>query len=324
MKPKTKILAKSGKKSIGRYIVQFGEIIILTILILLLPQQNVYLLRAYTETYAEKQTLLLPTPAPYPVNLHREEAPPISAYGTVIKDVASGVTLYEKNPEVRLFPASTTKIMTALVSLEDYHLEDPVTVKTVVTEGQVMGLTSGETLTVENLLYGTLVHSANDAAYALAEHHAGGVDGFIARMNEKAGQLHLTGTHFTNPIGFDNALHYTTPKDLANLSLVALKNQTLTKIVAVPQITISDTSYTHFHPLKNVNELLGKVPGVSGLKTGWTAIAGQALVTTVRRQDNEILITLLKSDDRFKDTEQLLNWVFANFEWKEFTPSTGD
>jgi len=238
----------------------------------------------------------------------------------MITDIASGVTLFEKNPDLQLLPASTTKIMTALVVLEDYKLDEVVEVGTIHTENNVMGLQTGEKITVENLLYGLLVYSANDAALALAQHHQGSVAGFVNRMNEKKDSLHLQNTHFTNPVGFDDHDQYTTVHDLTRLSLVALKNKTLAKIVGIPQITVSDITFTYFHQLKNVNALLGKIPGVSGIKTGFTQEAGECLVTTAQKDNQRVLLVLLRSKDRFGETEQLINWVFANTHWVTLTP----
>ena len=210
--------------------------------------------------------------------------------------------------------------MTAIVTLENYKLEDVVEVKTVITEGQVMHLVQGEKITVENLLYGILVHSANDAAFALAEHHPEGYDGFIKEMNEKATALHLSATHFDNPIGFDSENHYTTPRDLARLSLVALQNPVIHKIAGVSQITVSDIEYANFHALKNINELIGTLPGVSGLKTGFTQAAGQSLIAAAQRNDRHILVVVLKSEDRFGETARLIEWVFGNFMWTDMNP----
>ncbi len=296
-------------------------IAVLFFLLLELPPQNVYSFRSFTENFTPKVDLQLPTPAPLPENITLSQPPELSANGVMIVDLPSGMTLFEKNPDEKLLPASTTKIMTALVTLGEYQLSDIVRVRTVISEGQVMGLVPGEMITVENLLYGILVHSANDAAYALAEHFPSGVEGFVAKMNQKAADLSLTNTHFTNPIGFDDEAHYTTAEDLARLSRVALQHPVITKIAAVPQITVSDSQYIYFHPLKNVNELVGKIPGVGGLKTGWTLHAGQSVVTTVQRNSHQVLFVILKSNDRFGETEQLIEWVFTNFRWRNLSPS---
>lgn len=262
-----------------------------------------------------------PSPAPYPVNKTGwYPGPEISAAGVVVYDLASGVTLFGRNTDVSLFPASTTKIMTALVALEHYGLDDVVTVATVANSGAVMGLVPGEQITVENLLYGALVQSGNDAAWALAEHFPGGVPAFVGAMNEKAAALHLTNSHFTNPVGFDDPNHVMTAIDLTRLAAYALTNKTIAKIVAIPQITISDVTHTRFHPLTNVNTLLGKIPGVAGIKTGWTEEAGENLVTLVERNGHRIIIVVLKSQNRFADTESLITWVFTNYEWQVFSP----
>jgi D-alanyl-D-alanine carboxypeptidase (penicillin-binding protein 5/6) len=313
------MLAKIPLKKI--VLINIGVLIFCVIwafIFLSLPRQDNNLLQAYIETASPSPIIPTPTPTPtpLPVNVSNVLPPEIFAEGAYVVDMTTNTILYEKNSNLQLFPASTTKIMTALIALADYKLSDVVTIGKPLQEGQIMHLIAGEKITVENLLYGILVHSANDAALALAENHSGGVDGFVTRMNEKAQSLNLTQTRFTNPIGLDDVNHYTTVKDLATISLEALKNPEIVKIVAIPQITVSDINFTRFHPLKNVNELLGKIPGVSGLKTGYTEIAGQALVTTVQRNGHEILIVLLKSTDRFGETEKLINWIFTNFTWK--------
>lgn len=267
------------------------------------------------------RALPFPTPSlsPYPENITGTyPGYEITARGVVVYDVISGVTLYGRDADAPLAPASTTKIMTALVALDSYDLDEVVTVNTVANDGQVMGLVPGEEITVENLLYGALIHSGNDAAWALAEHMDGGVGAFVARMNKKAEELHLTKTHFTNPAGYDDVQHKTTAGDLTRLAAFALTNKTIAKIVAIPQITISDAKHTRFHALTNVNALLGKIPGVAGVKTGWTEEAGENLVTLVERDGHRVIIVVLKSRNRFADTEALINWVFANYEWKSF------
>lgn len=264
-----------------------------------------------------------PTPAPYPANQTGiYPGYEISAQGVVVYDLESGVTLYGRNTQVLLSPASTTKIMTALVALEHYNLDDVVTVATVANSGQVMGIVPGEQITVENLLYGALIHSGNDATWALAEHFEGGVEKFVAAMNEKADSLHLTNTNFTNPVGFDDPNHKMSAIDLTRLAAFALTNKTIAKMVAIPEITISDVTHTRFHALTNVNTLLGKIPGVAGIKTGWTEEAGENLVTLIERNGHRIIIVVLKSRDRFADTEALINWVFANYVWETFPPAS--
>ncbi len=295
----------------------------LALFILGIPGQNIYTVERIDDIESI-QTLPFPliTPGPYPVNMSGvypgEE---ISATGVVIVDIDSGVFLYTRNEEELFAPASTTKILTALVALDSYDVDDVVTVKTVQNSGQVMGLAAGERITVENLLFGTLVQSGNDAAYALAEHYPGGVEAFVEAMNAKAQELRLVKSRFINPVGYDDPNHKMTPMDLARLASIALRNKVIAKMVAIPQITVSDVTHTYFHPLTNVNELLGKIPGVGGIKTGWTQEAGENLVTLVERSGRRVILVVLKSQNRFEDTSRLIDWVFSSFTWKVIAPA---
>ncbi len=299
---------------------KFLYLVILAFFFLLYPGQSIYTKIPRPDTSASRRLpFAIPIPAPYPTNVTGTyPGDDISARGIVVMDVDSGVYLYKRNEEELLSPASTTKILTALVALDAYALDDVVTVKTISNEGQVMGLVAGERITVENLLYGTLIASGNDAAWALAEHYEGGVPAFVSAMNEKAKALHLTKSTFTNPVGYDDPNHKMTPMDLARLAGIALTNRTIAKMVAIPQITISDVTHTYFHPLQNINQLLGKIPGVGGIKTGWTEEAGENLVTLVERSGHRVIIVTLKSQDRFGDTAKLIDWVFGNYQWEMF------
>jgi D-alanyl-D-alanine carboxypeptidase (penicillin-binding protein 5/6) len=294
----------------------------LALFILLIPGQNVYTM-SFGTLMSKPRTLsmVIAKPYPYPVNVSGiypgEE---ITASGIVIRDADSGVYLYKRNEEELMSPASTTKILTAMVILDKFQLDDVMTARTMVDSGQVMGLAQGEQITVENLLYGTLIHSGNDAAYTLADNYPGGVEAFVSAMNEKAKSLGLTKSSFTNPVGYDDPGHKMTPMDLARLATAALSDKTIAKMVAIPSITISDITHTYFHTLKNVNQLLGKIPGVGGIKTGWTEEAGENLVTLVERNGHKIILVVLHSKDRFGETAQLIEWVFANYRWETYQP----
>jgi D-alanyl-D-alanine carboxypeptidase (penicillin-binding protein 5/6) len=308
---------KSAKAWYKKHWDKLVFLFLFVLFILGIPGQNAYTADRVHQDPARKPLPSIPTPAPYPVNITGAyPGSDITAEGVVVLDVDSGVYLYKRNEEELLSPASTTKILTALVALEAYGLDDVVTVKVVASEGQVMGLVPGERMTVENLLFGALIHSGNDAAWALAEHFPGGSSAFIAKMNEKAQALHLTKSTFTNPAGYDDPAHKMTPMDLARLGSFALNNKTIAKMVAIPQITVSDVTHTYFHPLTNVNQLLGKIPGVGGIKTGWTEEAGENLITLVERGGHRVIIVVLKSQDRFTDTTLLINWVFGNYQWQ--------
>jgi D-alanyl-D-alanine carboxypeptidase len=306
---------------------QWDKILFLVLLgafVLGIPDKNIYnLMQVAVQPSIRELPFAMPNPAPFPLNVSGSYPDPsVSAQGIVILDLDSGVVMYNRNENESLSPASTTKILTALVALDHYQLDDVVTIGTAVQDGQVMGLVPGERITVENLLYGALIHSGNDAAWALGEYYNGGIDAFVAEMNKKAKEIHLDHSHFTNPVGYDNPDHKMTPSDLARLAAYALTNKTIAKIVAIPQITISDVTHTYFHSLTNVNQLLGKIPGVGGIKTGWTEEAGENLVTLIERNGHRVIIVVLKSANRFTDTTSLINWIFASYEWKVFTPPT--
>ena len=292
--------------------------ILFTLLLFLFPAPNIYFQTAAKTAgvYIPAKIALPPAP-PYPVMAGNPVPPQVTAQGVYIVDIPSKVVLYQKNPDEEFLPASTTKIATALVTLDHYRLDDVLKVNTVITDGSTMGLVHGEQITVESLLYGLLVESGNDAAYTLAENYPGGVSNFVTMMNKKAQQLHLTHTHFENPIGFDSPPNFTTPSDLARLAMAALQNKTFTKIIGIRNITVSDVTYTYFHSLTNVNELLGKIQGVAGVKTGYTQNAGEILVSEVKKNGHSVLFVVLHSDDRFGETKQLINWVFDNFQWKD-------
>lgn len=291
------------------------------LILLFLPGQNIYEIGAPFKTKVIAELPFpLPTPAPYPLNFTGRLPPPLTAEGVLVVDLPSGIILYKKNPNLRLPPASTTKIITALVALEYFNPDQVVTVKKVETRGRIMGLFLEEKITVESLLYGVLVHSGNDAAKALAESYPGGERAFVKKMNEKAKELGLKNTHFDNPIGFESPAHYSSALDLFRLTQAALKNKIFAKIVGTPSITVHDQEFKYFHFLENVNELLGKLPGVAGVKTGFTQNAGECLINLDKKEGREILTVVLKSEDRFGETEALLDWVFSNHRWEEVTP----
>lgn len=257
---------------------------------------------------------------PLPVLGEHSLFPVISAEGVLAIDLPSGISLYEKNPDASLLPASTTKIVTALVALDAYPLDQVIRVGNVRIEGQKMGLTFGEEMRVEDLLYGLLVFSANDAAEALAEGYPGGREAFVNAMNQKTADLSLENTSFYNPSGLDGNGHVTTARDLIRVSEVAMRNPEFAKIVGTREIIVSDISGKTLHHLTNINELLGKVPGVMGVKTGWTENARENLVTYIERDNHKVMIAVLGSQDRFGETKELIDWIFGNYRWKEVKP----
>lgn len=249
--------------------------------------------------------------------------PTLSAQGVIAIDLDSSVVLYEKSPNKQLLPASTTKIMTALVALENYNLENIVTVGNINVVGQKMKLIPGEKITVGSLLDGLLIYSANDAAEVLAANFLGGRSAFINQMNTKAAELSMTNTHFSNPSGLDAIDHYSSVYDLVRLSDIAMQNPIFAEIVNTKTKIVTSTDGKIIHPLKNINELLGEVDGVKGVKTGWTEGARENLVTYVVRQplvgqgQKRILIALLGSQDRFGETKILIDWIYNNLSWQD-------
>ena len=258
---------------------------------------------------------------PLPLLTEHSPFPVISGEGALAVDLSSGVSLYEKNPDAKLLPASTTKIVTALVALDTYSLDTVIKVGHIKIDGQKMGLASGEEMRMEDLLYGLLVFSANDAAEALAEGYPGGRAAFVEAMNRKATELSMKNTSFYNPSGLDGNGHVTTARDLIRVSEVAMRNPEFAKIVGTEKITVGDVSGKKLHHLANINELLGKVPGVLGVKTGWTENARENLVTYIEREDRKVMIAVLGSQDRFGETKELIDWIFENYKWEEVKPT---
>ena len=240
----------------------------------------------------------------------------------VILDQDSNRVLFAKNDDERLPMASITKIMTALVVLDKYgsHL-DPVIIvpaEATQTSGSKMYLYSGERITVLNLLKGLLIHSANDAALAFAYDIAGGQDNFAQLMNSKAQTLGLFNTHFINPVGFDDPDHYSTARDLGELTRVALVNTTFAEIVAVKTTVARDVTGKFRHPLDNTNKLIGRYDNVIGVKTGTTDEAGASLVASaIGDSGQKVIVVLLDSPDRFTEGKEALDWALKAYSWIE-------
>lgn len=291
-------------------------LILLTLLIL--PTQNNYTKLSVVagSPIIRSTDVAMPELSSYPVNITKQSAPWLSAISALVIDVPTKTIIYAKNPDQKMLPASTTKIMTALVALDYYHPDDILEVKNANAIGQTMKLVQNEKITFNNLLYGLLVQSGNDAAEVLAQDYPGGFDYFIQAMNTKAKLLHLNQTNFNNPTGIDSYGHVTTSHDLAILASEAMKNKMFAQVVATPFITVTDTSGVFIHELSNINQLVGKVLGVKGVKTGWTENAGECLVAYTGRDKGKIISVVLGSLDRFKDTENLINWVYNNFSWE--------
>lgn len=246
-----------------------------------------------------------------------ESMPTLTASSIVVQDVVSKTLIYTKNPDNFLLPASLTKIMTALVALDHWSdLDSVITVKSEDSAiGQTIDLISGEQLTLRSLLYGLLVQSGNDAALAIADNYPGGYSEFVRAMNLKAESLHLSSTVFKNPSGIDQYGHFSTARDLAILASYAMNNPLIKEIVSHKEYVITDLTGTLSHELTNTNQLLGELPGLSGLKTGWTRGAGECLISYVEREGNQIIVVVLGSSDRFGETRTIVDWVYSHHNW---------
>lgn len=241
--------------------------------------------------------------------------PKLSAKAVAVYDLDHQNFLYQKSKDEKFYPASTTKIVTALVSLSIYETDEILNARNAYqATGNTINLQKDEQITFENLLYGLLVSSGNDAALTLAENHPDGYPGFVSAMNRYVEKLGLTNTHFTNPSGVINPDHYTTASDLTFIAKEAFGNATIRKIIATKNITITDVSSQIKHHLETTNKLLG-LDGVKGMKTGWTPESGECLVTIVERDGHSVLIVLLNSNDRFGESKLVIDWVYENFSW---------
>ena len=229
-----------------------------------------------------------------------------SASSAILMDVDSGRVLYEQNADAKMLIASTTKILTALVAIREGDLNDVVTVsrEAAYTEGSSMYLKPGDRVTVEELLYGLLLCSGNDAALALAD-HCGGLERFVAEMNRKAAELGMTGTSFANPNGLDQEGHYSTARDMARLAAYAAGNHTFVRLCSTRSVTIGGRTMT------NHNRLLRAVPGCIGLKTGYTRAAGRTLVSCVRRNGRTLVAVTLQDGNDWADHAALYEFGFG-------------
>lgn len=241
-----------------------------------------------------------------------------AAQAAIVVHPETGTVLYEKNADARLGIASTTKIMTALVVLEHCALEEPVEILPEYTavEGSSMYLCAGETYTVEELLYGMMLVSGNDAAVALACHTAGSVQAFADMMNDKARALGMTGSAFQNPNGLDAEGHYSTARDMAALTCAAMANDTFCTIVSTRSATVGGQT------LVNHNRLLRSYDGAVGVKTGYTKTAGRTLVSCAQRGATRFVCVTLSDPDDWNDHTRLLDWAFANYAYRAVAGDT--
>lgn len=258
---------------------------------------------------------------PEPVRNPLYKDPEVGATSAMVMDADTGKELFSKNPDERLAIASITKIMTAIVVLRyRSNLEETVTVSSAAAEvgGSQMHLLENETMTIRNLMKGMLIHSANDAAYALAEGTFGNVDRFVDAMDRQAIELGLTNTHFTNTYGADDDAHFSTAREVSILTAYALQNEVFRSIVGVQKTTVTDVTGKFKHSLENTNKLVGKYLNVIGVKTGTTIESGASVVAAAKGNAGQTVIAvLLNSPDRFAEAKKLLDWALKGYTWIE-------
>lgn len=252
---------------------------------------------------------------PLPIRRSGVKDPYAPAQGEIVIDIPTSKVLFVKGGKDKFAMASLTKIMTALVSLENYKLQDVITVppEAPFLRGSKINLRSEEKLTVESLMYGLLLYSGNDAAHTLASKM--GQEQFVAKMNKKAKDLGLKSLNYADPTGLDER-NTTSMQDLAFLASFALRNPKFAQIVRTNEIEISSVDGRTVHPLKNSNKLLREYPGTFGIKTGYTEEAGHCLIAAVERNGHKLLSVILNHPaDQFKESEKLLDWAFSAYKW---------
>ncbi len=245
------------------------------------------------------------------------EEPILNSRAAIIYDRKTGLILFGKNENEKRAMASTTKIMTAIVVLENADLSEVIEIsrKAAGTGGSRLGLSTGDKISINDLLYGLMLCSGNDAAVALAENIGGSIEGFAEKMNQKAEELGLKDTHFVTPHGLDEAQHYTTAYELAKLTDYALKIEKFAQIVGTKNTTI--TINGNSKQIHNTNELLGYLDGVYGVKTGFTNGANRCLVTSAKRNDMDIICIVLGADiKKFRTTDsiKMIEYAFKTYQ----------
>ncbi|HSN75462.1 MAG TPA: D-alanyl-D-alanine carboxypeptidase family protein, partial [Anaerolineae bacterium] len=239
-----------------------------------------------------------------------KQLPPLSALAALLGDSDTGQVLAQLDASQPRAMASTTKIMTALLVLERANLADQVVVSpTALIGGSTMGLTAGEVLSVQDLLWGLLLNSGNDAAVALAEHVAGSEAAFVQLMNQRAAELGMVNTRFANPHGLDAPDHYSSAFDLWLVTQEALKNSLFREIVATPAAVVAGRQ------LVNQNQLLTSYPGADGVKTGTTVAAGESIVGSASPDGHRAVAVILGSQDRYSDARALFAYYSNHWRW---------
>lgn len=242
--------------------------------------------------------------------------PQLTATNYILIDVNTNKILLSRKSDSRIYPASITKLATALTALNIYPLDEVITVGQEYQEGKVMELQLEEKITVKSLVSALLVYSANDAAFTLARHHQQGLNGFIKQMNLISQKYNLKNTRFANVDGIHQDYHYSTVYDLSQLGRVAIQSKIVRDTVKTKELTVSSVDNQIQHQLTSTNELLGVIPEIEGLKTGWTPEAKGCFIGLINLNGHYLISVVAQSDDRFQDTQELITWSKQNISWK--------
>lgn len=254
---------------------------------------------------------------PQPVVINKNK-PQLSTNFYILIDNETNQILVSENENIRIYPASTTKLATALTALNIYPLEEVVTISKDYLDGKVMELKAGDKVSIKTLVAGLLIHSANDAAFSLASHYPQGITGFVDQMNLLVKKYGLNNTHFINFDGLHSPDHYSTPYDLSQLARLAIQNPTLRYFVKIKSMDLSDIYGQKIYKVQSTNELLGVIPEVEGLKTGWTPEASGCFIALLNLDGHYLISVVAQSQDRFNDTKILLNWAKENLTWRMY------
>lgn len=306
-KPKKKLNNK-----INKFTFIYKNLIIIGIFLVI----NIFILYIRINSHTPKlsqSTVLFTTPLTPVV---KNKFPPIlSTQNFIVIDSATNTILSGNKINDRIYPASTTKLATALTALNLYPLEEVISA-TPYTEGKVMELQQDEKITVRTLATALLVYSANDAAFNLANHYESGVSGFVEKMNDLVKKYNLQNTHFTNYDGIHNSDHYSTVYDLSQLARLALTMSFIVDTAKQKEVNLTDVSGEIKYKLTSTNELLGVVPEVEGLKTGWTPEASGCFIGAININGHKLVTVVANSENRFADTNKLINWAKENISWE--------
>lgn len=231
------------------------------------------------------------------------------AQSEIAMELSTGTVLCENNADTRLPMASTTKIMTAILIIEDCDLDEVITVpeEAAGAEGSSIYLKKDQKISVKDLLYGLMLRSGNDAAAALALHHSGSIQNFAAKMNQKALELGAENTNFVNPSGLPDENHYTTARDLCKIACYAMKNEVFKEVVGTKKYTGETVNFA------NKNKMLFEYEGANGVKTGYTKRAGRCLVSSAMKNEMEVVCVVLNCPDMYERSQKILDDCFERF-----------